>query len=408
LWTRSANSSVADPQRDRPLVGHVVDQFLASSETFIYGYLSSLRSTRAAVFASERLNEKQFPFADVSLYWGRPNLPVRAVLRAARVLDPQIDEKLRRAGLGIRLFGRRPALVHAHFGGMGMRAAAACRTLRIPLIVSFYGIDMSYFPRIPSYAAELAPLFRQADLVLALGERMKARLVALGCPPAKLRIQHVGADLDKFTYVPRTRQPGDPVRFLFCGRFVEKKGVPFLLRAFAEVSRRLSHVELTLIGDGGLRPEIESLIAQLGIARAVRLLGMQPHQQVAAEMSRAHILVGPSVTAESGDDEGGVLTCGIEGSASGLPLIATRHADIPEQLIEGETGLMVDERDVPALAAAMLELAENPTRWPSMGAAGRRLIEQRFDVVKETSALERLYFEVLRDRSSRAGAHGPA
>jgi colanic acid/amylovoran biosynthesis glycosyltransferase len=353
------------------------------------------------VFARARVQEKVFPFAPVDLYWRHPPLPARALLRLGRRADPRLDEHLQRAALAARIALRRPQVLHAHFGQMGMRALLARRRLGIPLVVSFYGIDMSYFPRLPEYAAELRVLFAEADLFIAIGERMKARLIELGCPAEKLRIVHIGADLDRFTFRPRTRQPGEPVRFLFCGRFVEKKGVPFLLRAFALVRREVPDVELTLIGDGGLRAEIDRLVAELGIAPATRMLGMQPYPVVAAEMDRAHILVGPSVTAASGDDEGGILTCGLEGSAAGIPLIATRHADIPEQLIDGENGLMVEERDVEGLARAMAALARAPERWGTMGAAGRRLIEQRFEIVKETRALEAVYGELLAGRAAR-------
>jgi colanic acid/amylovoran biosynthesis glycosyltransferase len=278
---------------------------------------------------------------------------------------------------------------------MGMRARLARRLLNIPMVVSFYGIDMSYFPRLPEYAAELKLLFADADMVLALGERMRQRLEALGCPAQKIRIQHVGADLKRFAFRPRSLQPGEPVRFLFCGRFVEKKGVPYLLRAFAKVRAEVPNVQLTLIGDGVMRPEIEHLVGQLDLASSTRLLGMQPQDRVTEEMERTHLLVGPSVTAQNGDDEGGVLTCGLEGSAAGLPLIATRHADIPEQLVDGVNGLMVEERDVDGLAAAMTTLARAPERWPALGAAGRALIEERFDIEKETQTLEGHYAELL-------------
>lgn len=390
------------PAEARPLVGHVVDEFLHLSETFIYGYLSNLSATRAVVFARDRVQEQVFPFSAVDRYWTRPPLPVRGLLRAGRLLDPRLDEHLQRAALAARVALRRPRALHAHFGPMGMRALLARRRLGVPLVVSFYGIDMSYFPRLPEYAAELKLLFEQSDLFIAIGERMKSRLVDLGCPAERLRIVHVGADLTRFTFRPRTRAPGDPVRFLFCGRFVEKKGIPFLLRAFALVRDQIPDVELTVIGDGGLRPEVERLIGELGIAPAIRLLGMQPYPRVAAEMERAHLLVGPSVTAENGDDEGGILTCGLEGSAAGIPLIATRHADIPEQLIDGENGLMVEERDVEGLAAAMTALARAPERWPGMGAAGRRLIEDRFEIRKETVVLEKVYAELI-DRARAAG-----
>jgi len=395
-----------DGASEAPLVAHVVDVFLPLSETFVYGYLRHCQTTKPIVFGTSRINEAHFPFSPVRLYWRRPPLPARAVLRGLRTLDPQVDERLCRAILTARLAWTRPRLIHAHFGQMGMRAIAARRRLGIPLVVSFYGIDMSYFPTLPAYRAQLTTLFAHADVVLAIGERMKSKLATLGADPHRTRIVRVGADLNRFVFQPRFQQPGDPVRFFFCGRFVEKKGVPYLLRAFARVRAQHPDVELTLIGDGGLRPQVEQLIAELEMGSSVRVLGMQPHDRVAEEMSRAHILVGPSVTAKNGDDEGGILTCGLEGSASGLPLIATRHADIPEQLVNGENGLMVEERDVEGLANAMLTLARSPERWGAMGAAGRRLMSERFDVVTETRALEGVYRDLLGEKGLAGESYG--
>src|SRR5260221_14058324 len=106
----------------RPLIGHGVEQLLALSEAFIYGYLSHLRQTRAVVFASGRANETLFPFGPVDLYWRQPPFPVRALLRAGRQFDPALEARLQGALLAARVWLRQPQLIHAHFGNIGIRA----------------------------------------------------------------------------------------------------------------------------------------------------------------------------------------------------------------------------------------------------------------------------------------------
>src|SRR5206468_10582768 len=96
--------------------------------------------------------------------------------------------------------------------------------------------------------------------------------------------------------------------------------------------------ELRLIGDGELRSRIEALARELGIGDEVVFLGAQPHARFREELLRAHLFLSPSVTAADGDTEGGAPVGIIEASATGMPVVATRHADIPEVIRHGETG----------------------------------------------------------------------
>ena len=109
------------------------------------------------------------------------------------------------------------------------------------------------------------------------------------------------------------------------------------------------------------------------------------------KLDRAHVFVQPSLTAPDGDSEGGAPTTLLEAQACGLPVLTTRHADIPEVVREDDSALLSEEEDVGGLAANISLLASGPERWASMGRAGRAHVEARHDVRRLATDLEILY-----------------
>jgi colanic acid/amylovoran biosynthesis glycosyltransferase len=116
-------------------------------------------------------------------------------------------------------------------------------------------------------------------------------------------------------------------------------------------------------------------------------------------LDRADVLVAASVTAADGDEEGipNVLK---EAMASGLPVVATRHAGIPELVEDGVSGWLVPERDEAALAAALERLASEPGRWPAMGRAGRARVEREYDIDRLNDRLAALLEHLTRPEAS--------
>jgi glycosyltransferase involved in cell wall biosynthesis len=168
---------------------------------------------------------------------------------------------------------------------------------------------------------------------------------------------------------------------------VEKKAPQHTIAAFAEVVRLRPDARLRMIGDGPLLAECRALATALGVAEAVEFLGVQPPEAVQREMRGARGFVQHSVEASNGDREGtpvGVLEAG----ASALPVIATRHGGIPEVVVDGETGLLVDEHDVSGMARHMLTLAASPDLAGRMGQLARARVERCFSLA---GSLERLW-----------------
>ena len=148
---------------------------------------------------------------------------------------------------------------------------------------------------------------------------------------------------------------------------VEKKAPHLVLATFARVLRECPDARLHFIGDGALLGVCRDLAAALGIDHAVTFLGAQPHDIVEREMRQARALVQHSVIASNGDSEGTPVAI-LEAGAMGLPVVATRHAGIPDVVADGVTGFLVEERDVCGMATHMLALARNPASRASAGA----------------------------------------
>ena len=141
-----------------------------------------------------------------------------------------------------------------------------------------------------------------------------------------------------------------------------------------------------MIGDGPLWEGCRELAGSLGVREAIEFSGPLPHKALQSEMHQARCFVQHSIEAASGDCEG--LPVGIlEAGACGLPVISTRHAGIPDVVIEGETGFLVDEGDVEGMAHHMLRIAQDPSLAAKLGQAARRRIESQFSLEGTISAL---------------------
>lgn len=264
--------------------------------------------------------------------------------------------------------------VLAEYGTTGVLTVEACRTVGIPLIVHFHGFDASVRSVLQENAEAYRVMFRLAAAIIASSRAMQDRLVSLGAPTEKVHYIPYGVDCQKFGGASPATAP--PV-MLSVGRFVEKKAPQLTIEAFALAHRVDPAARLRMVGDGPLLEKCRELAKQLLPADAVTLLGTQPHAAIEAEMRRARCFVQHSVEAESGDSEGTPVAI-LEAGASGLPVISTRHGGIPEVIVEGETGFLVDEKDVRGMATQMTRLIRAPALAAQLGLAARRRIETVF------------------------------
>jgi colanic acid/amylovoran biosynthesis glycosyltransferase len=287
-------------------------------------------------------------------------------------------------------------LVLCHFGDVGSRMLPAFKAGMVPgkFAVVFHGADLSTV--IAANGPDFyRPLFERCDLLLPVSQHWALALEKYGCPPAKIRVHHMGVDTGKLEYRERRLAPGESVRMISICRFVEKKGLEYAIRALARALPHCRHpVEYSLVGDGPLLPAMSSLVAELGLTGQVRLLGWQDNDQVRDLLATMHILVAPSVTAQDGDQEGIPVSI-MEAMAAGLPVLSTRHSGIPELVGDGVSGWLAPERDVEYLADRMCALINAPDTWAAFGRAGRARVLEQFDQKVLDAQLELTIGEIV-------------
>jgi colanic acid/amylovoran biosynthesis glycosyltransferase len=284
-------------------------------------------------------------------------------------------------------------IIHGHFGTTSksfdflMNNNTTAVDAVIPSVVSFYGYDISKILRGNPDAYN--SLFNQCDAVTTLSDNMSEKVIKAGCPTEKVFKQQLAVDTNRFQFQHRQRPSGEQIQLLTIARFTEKKGLKYAIDAIAQVIET-HNISYRIAGDGPLREDIETQIERHGIGDSVELLGWINQRQVKREMSNAHIFVLPSVTAKDGDKEG-TPTVLLEAQATGMPVISTHHAGIPEIVVDDESGLLVPERDVDALVDALREVIGSPERWSDMGKQGRKLVESNHSIPVMIDRLDRVY-----------------
>lgn len=228
-----------------------------------------------------------------------------------------------------------------------------------------------------------ASLWKYCNLHLCNTNYAANCIKELGANPSSIKTLPLGLDLNQFPFKERIADPNSPIKILTMARLVEKKGLEYSIRAFAQVCKANSSLNLIykIAGDGPNRPQLESLIEELGMGDRIFLLGWQDRDECVKLFLDAHFYIIPSITASDGNKEtqGFALQ---EAQATGLPVIATDHNGFPEGLVEGESGYLVPEKDSDALATMITKLVNSPERWPAMGRAGRHFIENKYDITK--------------------------
>ncbi|MEQ9620631.1 glycosyltransferase [Coleofasciculus chthonoplastes] len=360
----------------------------AYSETFIRAHVEKLPATVKVI----HYGSWSFPIYQQE---DRPILPSDLGSRLMRVANRRVLQRspqdFQTKALRNFLLDNRVDVVLAEYGFTGVCIMDACLQANVPFVVHFHGLDAYNQSLLDQYKASYKQMFAVTNAVIAVSHDMEQQLLSLGTPPEKLFYNPYGVDTSLFSMSDPAASA--PV-FVSVGRFVDKKAPHLTLLAFKQVVQKYSEARLVMLGDGILWEACQQLARGLCITEFVDFLGACPHSQVAATMARARAFVQHSMRTTYGDSEGTPVAV-LEAGATGLPVIATRHAGIPDVVIEGETGLLVDEGDVEGMAECMMRLADDPVLAARLGKAARDKIGKEFAMDKSISNLWRILERVI-------------
>jgi colanic acid/amylovoran biosynthesis glycosyltransferase len=275
-------------------------------------------------------------------------------------------------------------VVMCHFGGNGIDFIFLKDLLpQLKFVTMFHKGDILLGDeRTPAVYRHLP---KQGDIFLAICESWNRRkLIEFGFDARRIVLHPIGVDTRRIAF--GVREPcGSRLEILTVARLHPEKGIEHGLRAVAALIARRPRAEVRyrIVGDGEDRDRLDALVEELGLSEVVDFLGPLPTPDVIAWMRAAHVFLLPSLAEAT-------PTVLLEAQATGLPVLATDVGGVRDIVPPG-AGFLVPAADPDALADKLMLLADYPERWPSMGRAGRRFVEERHDIVDLDARLAALF-----------------
>lgn len=290
-------------------------------------------------------------------------LPVPPVARRAEALA-------RRYGCRTVWFGAAAPLAVL---APGLRRRAGVERV----VASTHGHEVGW-SMLPAARQTLRHIGRHADVVTVVSDYTRRRFAAAFGPLAALERLPSGIDTDRYRPDPAARAElraryrlGDRPVVGCVSRLVPRKGQDALIAALPSVRSRIPGAALLLVGHGSYADRLRQLAARHGVAEHVVFTGPVRWDELPAHHAVADVFALPCRTRGGGLDVEGLGIVLLEAAACGLPVLAGSSGGAPETVRPGDTGEVVDGRDVPALADALAGLLADPDRAAAMGAAGR-------------------------------------
>lgn len=274
-------------------------------------------------------------------------------------------------------------VILVEYGTHAHQLLPVLKKLKVPFVVHFHGYDASVKEVIEKHG-NYKEVFALASKIIVVSKVMTDKLILLGCPKEKL-IYNVYGPQPEFHKVATAFSNK---QFIAIGRFTDKKAPYYTILAFATALKKHPDAQLIIAGQGVLFNMCINLVKYLNIEDKVMFPGIVTPEQYRSYLKESRAFIQHSITAENGNMEGTPLAV-LEASAAGLPVISTKHAGIPDVIVDGRTGLLCAEHDVAAMAHHMDMLLSDVEKAKRMGAAGKEHIKQHFSLERHIKALQK-------------------
>jgi len=376
-----------------------LQHYLAPSMTFIYRQITEKNSkNNKIIFCSRRLeNQKIFPYSPIYI-----NDDFKITIIRQRVIrklygndyllgsNPKLSHAHKQYFINL-FIKNKINLIHAHFGPSALEILPVAKKIEIPLLVSFHGYDGSNLLRKSKYVKNLKKLLGYATVIFP-SEFMKDQVKAAVGFLRNYLVNYYGIPVNEFQFINRTPieekiKGGIEIIFLQISNFVEKKGHIYTVRAFNKFQKTFPNSKLIIAGDGKLKYEIIEEVKKLKLSTKINFPGSVDYREVASLMSNADIFLHHSVTAANGDQEG-IPNVIMEAMSTGLPVISTCHAGIPELIDSGVDGLLTNEKDIDGYVESMNKIISKSDYFANNA---REKIVRKFNLEIQNKKIEQFY-----------------
>lgn len=288
-------------------------------------------------------------------------------------------------GLVRLVWTQKPQIIHAHWLiPQGLVCYIVKKITGSKYIITAHGADVFAFQ-----SSLLKPVLRKvlesATYVTAVSKKLKTELVSTyPCLENKITVAPMGVDYSVFSSGSRNSQTNadgnshiNPT-ILFVGRLSEKKGVRYLLEAFALLQEELPEARLTVVGSGEEEWNLLNLAKSLNVSKKINFIGAVHNSELPVIYSKNDIFVAPSILARGGDTEGFGLTL-VEASMAGCLVIASDVGGISDIITDGKTGFLVEQKNARAIKEKIIEAISDSTRAKQIADNGKKFSRENFD-----------------------------
>ena len=270
----------------------------------------------------------------------------------------------------------KPDIIHAHWPfPHAYIALGAAKLFKIPLVLNFHGAELLLIRKKKWVKPLLKFAISQAQAVFANSSFTAGKIKALR--NVDVEWSPYGTTLETGTGNAEPHAINGKFKILFVGRHIERKGIRYLIEAAKYLPR--DQFEIRIVGVGDLTDELKKLASESATPNSAEIIftGKLSPEALASEYKTANVFTLPAIVDSKGDTEGlGVVL--IEAMELGLPIVASNVGGIPDVVIDGETGILVPEKDPEALASAYRRLAAEPELVKQLLAGSQKRINECF------------------------------
>jgi len=404
-------------------IAFIVNEFPCISEMFILNQIIGLLDLgcRVHIFALNKATDCQMQHEAIAKYdllnkiRYFPSIPEKRLSRLVKFLSVTARHIFRHPKWILRcldfrkyevhealnhLFRSEPLIdgnydvIHCQYGVIGKDWIYLKEIMKVKMVTSFRGYDLEKFvhDNQPSVYEEL---FKKGDAFLPVCVYFSNKLRDLNCSEERIHVLRSGINVSEYQYRERAFDFQKKIEILSVGRLVEKKGFKYAIYAIEKLVKKYPNIQYTIVGEGALELELKLLVQSLKLENNIHFIKGMVNGELKEAYYQAQIFILPCVQASDRDQEGipNVLK---EAMATGLPVVSTWHSGIPELVEHGISGFLVPEGDVEGIVKNCEHLISHPQRCAEMGQAGRRFVEENFEISKLNQRLVGFYEQSLR------------